>query len=228
MNKTNQLCINIFCYLDLFSMENLKENNELLFSRKKLPLFERIFVQSFLIFNNKLLNKIILFFLISFNIWLVLFLTFENDSLPGSLYFSLFTLLISSQIFGFIFEKAKLPPLLGIKYNHVIAIQNFVAPIPKTPKGKKRLKLLYEENLLGSEIYSLSTDQQKFLINNQLKEEKIVNRYDKNKKKFFFAPCHFNWNQVRRIWKKFDVVFIQSSNVKLTINKCRVNNEQKE
>lgn len=91
-----------------------KKEQDKLISLEEKSFFERVFIKSFLVFNQKISNLLILFCIISASIWLVLFLIFEKNSLPGGLYFSLWTLVVCSQIFGFIFEKLRLPPLLGI------------------------------------------------------------------------------------------------------------------
>lgn len=81
-------------------------------------LFNRIFVASFGISKNNLSNQIIIFFIIAFITWAFLYVVFQNSALPGGIYFSLFILIVASQICGFLFELIKLPSLLGI--NHIL------------------------------------------------------------------------------------------------------------
>ncbi len=77
-------------------------------------IFFKTIIKSFWLINNKLFNKILLFFLIAATCWLVIFLLFGKSALPGGLYFSLAILLILSHVLGFLFEKLKLPSLLGL------------------------------------------------------------------------------------------------------------------
>lgn len=94
------------------SSENIQSNSFCI------KLFEKSFIKSFFIIKNKLLNKIIIFFVTSISCWLLAYLFFGTNALPGGIFFSLIVLVVSSHVFGFIFEKIKMPSLLG-KYTNL-------------------------------------------------------------------------------------------------------------
>lgn len=75
----------------------------------------RILIESCFVFNQRLSNKICLFFMISAIIWIILFILFDQAALPGGPFFSLWTLVTFSHILGFMFELIKMPSLLGKK-----------------------------------------------------------------------------------------------------------------
>lgn len=80
---------------------------------KPVKCFNRFIIKSSPLMNNKLFNKIVLFVLLSFTVWLLSFIIFDAKALPGGVYFSLLTLLVCGHVFGYFFEKIKLPSLLG-------------------------------------------------------------------------------------------------------------------
>ena len=81
---------------------------------KPVKCFNRFIIQSSPLMRNSLFNMIILFIFLSLIVWVLLFIIFDAQALPGGIYFSLLVLLICGHVFGYLFEKIKLPSLLGI------------------------------------------------------------------------------------------------------------------
>jgi hypothetical protein len=76
--------------------------------------FHKLLIASCFPVNNKLANKIIVFFLLSFLGWLFVFLVTGSSALPGGLYFSLIVLVVCAHSFGYLIELIKMPSLLGM------------------------------------------------------------------------------------------------------------------
>jgi len=81
---------------------------------KPVKCFNRFIIQSSPLMRNSLFNMIILFIFLSLIVWVLLFIIFDAQALPGGIYFSLLVLLICGHVFGYLFEKIKLPSLLGM------------------------------------------------------------------------------------------------------------------
>lgn len=98
--------------------ESIKDDKVAISNKTKWTKFkiltERIIIDSCLPINNPLSNQFLLFVLLSGLSWLVLFLVNEKNAKPGGICFSLLVEFISAHIFGILFEKCKLPSLLGI------------------------------------------------------------------------------------------------------------------
>ncbi len=75
--------------------------------------FKRLIITSCWLPKNNFFNMLIVFVLLSFTSWILLFIIFERAALPGGIFFSLIVLLVSGHIFGYLFDKLNLPPLLG-------------------------------------------------------------------------------------------------------------------
>jgi len=76
-------------------------------------LFNSLIIKSCWLSKNMFFNMLIAFFLLSFTTWILFFIIFGKNALPGGIYFSLIILLVASHIFGYLFKKMKLPSLLG-------------------------------------------------------------------------------------------------------------------
>ena len=76
-------------------------------------LFQIIFIKSCFLNRNQRINGIIVFFILSLTCWFLMFLTLNKEALPGGVCFSLFVLIISCHIVGYLFELIKMPNLLG-------------------------------------------------------------------------------------------------------------------
>ena len=76
-------------------------------------IFKATFIKSCWLINNKVANKILIFLIISISFWLFSFILMGDKGLPGGIVFSLAVLYISAHSVGFLFEKLKLPSLLG-------------------------------------------------------------------------------------------------------------------
>ena len=70
-------------------------------------------IKSCWLINNKVANKILIFLIISISCWLFAFILVGDKGLPGGNVFSLAVLYISANSVGFLFEKIKIPSLLG-------------------------------------------------------------------------------------------------------------------
>ena len=79
--------------------------------------FHHLVIESNWLCQNKVANKIILFILISALGWLLFLAIVGARAMPGGLYFSLVIVLIAGHLFGFLFEKLKMPSLLGIRWS---------------------------------------------------------------------------------------------------------------
>ena len=92
----------------------IKIKNERSFLRKKFKcLFETLIIRSCFLVNNNMLNMVLLFLTFSLSLWTLMYLTINKEALPGGLYFSLFILIISCHVVGYICEWIKMPNLLG-------------------------------------------------------------------------------------------------------------------
>ena len=76
-------------------------------------LFQTLILNSCLLNRNKRINAFLIFFLISLTCWSLMFLTLGKEALPGGICFSLFVLIVSCHIIGYLFELIKMPNLLG-------------------------------------------------------------------------------------------------------------------
>lgn len=92
--------------------EPIKKENKILKLLKKC--FNTIIIKSCWPIQNRQFNKIILFILISVLAWLLTYITFGAQALPGGIYFSLAILLSCSHALGFLSEKIKIPSLFAM------------------------------------------------------------------------------------------------------------------
>ena len=76
-------------------------------------IFKATFIKSCWLINNKVANKILIFLIVSISCWLFAFILVGDIGLPGGIVFSLAVLYISAHSVGFLFEKIKIPSLLG-------------------------------------------------------------------------------------------------------------------
>ena len=67
------------------------------------------------VIKNRTFNKIVIFFTFSPLLWLLVYLIVGKSALPGQgIFFSLIALVVAAHVVGFIFEKIKMPSLLGM------------------------------------------------------------------------------------------------------------------
>ena len=83
-------------------------------SRVVKKICKRVLIKSCFPVNSPTINKIIIFFTISFIVWAFTFLVAGQAALPGGLYFSLIILVICAHILGYLMAMIKIPPLLGM------------------------------------------------------------------------------------------------------------------
>ena len=95
--------------------KNAKRKNKMIayLDKKFHSIFQGLIIKSCFIINNQTVNKIILFFIGSLAFWSFMYLTIGTNALPGGICFSLFVLIFSSHLVGYVFEKIKMPNLLG-------------------------------------------------------------------------------------------------------------------
>ena len=75
----------------------------------------RIKTRTMEVITNKTLNKILVFSSFCPLIWLLVYLIVGKSALPGQgIFFSLISMVAAAHIVGFLFEKIKLPSLLGM------------------------------------------------------------------------------------------------------------------
>lgn len=87
--------------------ETLKETNNSCCNRLKSHLIRLI--------KNRSFNKIVIFFTFSPLLWLLVFLVVGKSALPGEgIFFSLIAMVVAAHVVGFLFEKIKMPSLLGM------------------------------------------------------------------------------------------------------------------
>ena len=98
---------------DLTKEDKTVINNKTKWTKSKI-FIKRIIIDSCFPINNQFSNQFILFLILAVISWLVLFLVSEKNAKPGGVCFSLLVEFISAHAFGIIFEKCKLPSLLGI------------------------------------------------------------------------------------------------------------------
>ena len=105
--------------------QNLNSTNGIVnnTTKKEFKLIEKIknflaklFALIFLITSHKTCNKILLFFIIILSFWLLTFILIGSNALPGSTIFSLFVLISSAHVVGYLFAKLKMPDLFGEFY----------------------------------------------------------------------------------------------------------------
>ena len=77
-------------------------------------LFQIVIVKSCFITTNKTVNMCVLFAVVSLAFWSIMYLCIGAYALPGGVCFSLFVLVVSCHIVGYLFEKIKIPNLLGM------------------------------------------------------------------------------------------------------------------
>ena len=82
--------------------------------------FRGLILDSCFLSRNKRINAIFVFFILSLTCWTLMYLTLNDKALPGGVYFSLFVLIVSCHIVGYLFELIKLPNLLGINRYFVV------------------------------------------------------------------------------------------------------------
>ena len=75
--------------------------------------FKNLIIDSCWLPKNNFFNMVIIFTILSMTTWMLIFIILDSKALPGGIYFSLLVLLISGHVFGYLFEKIKLPSLLG-------------------------------------------------------------------------------------------------------------------
>ena len=79
-----------------------------------MSILNKLIIRSCSPVKKQKINKILIFILLSVFVWLITFILFDKEALPGGAFFSLAVLVFTSHIFGFIFAKIKLPALLGM------------------------------------------------------------------------------------------------------------------
>jgi hypothetical protein len=77
-------------------------------------LIEKVVIKSCLPINNKRLNEIMIFLMISGLSYLLAFILFDNKCYPCTLAMPLVLLVISAHVCGYLIEFIKLPSLLGM------------------------------------------------------------------------------------------------------------------
>ena len=82
-------------------------------AKKFKSLFQTFILNSCLLNRNKQINAILVFFLISLTCWSLMYLTLGKEALPGGICFSLFILIVSCHVIGYLFELIKMANLLG-------------------------------------------------------------------------------------------------------------------
>lgn len=89
--------------------ETLKETN------KAKNCCNRLKSQLIRLIKNRSFNKIVIFFTFSPLLWLLVFLVVGKSALPGEgIFFSLIAMVVAAHVVGFVFEKIKMPSLLGM------------------------------------------------------------------------------------------------------------------
>lgn len=109
----NELQLVQYSQFPLHTNEEMEQKSQCNLSALISKLYVTLVIDSCWVFNNKVANMLLLFVIYSVTCWLLIFIMSDSNSLPGGLYFSLMVFLISGHIFGYFFEKIKLPSLLG-------------------------------------------------------------------------------------------------------------------
>jgi hypothetical protein len=117
--KSKQVDQSQIVMTDLTKDDKVVINNRTKWTRFK-NLIKKIIIDSCFPINNPLSNQFILFVLLSALSWLILYLVSENNAKPGGICFSLLIEFISAHIFGNIFEKCKMPSLLGMLISGIL------------------------------------------------------------------------------------------------------------
>jgi hypothetical protein len=101
--------------------QNRKNKNLVLLSIRKVKrtiqsCLHRTVIESCWLIKNRFANKVILLLLSVITVWLLGFIIFGKEALPGGLYFSILILIITAHIIAFLLNKLRVPLPLGIVF----------------------------------------------------------------------------------------------------------------